>query len=589
MPRNHPNVLLLTADALRADRLSVYGYGRPTTPVLDRLAESAIVCDNAFTLGPFTQIACIQLFTSSRPFDYGGYDKGAVGRPETLFKRFCTAGYSTWGLSTIHWVSPYYGYTEGLDTELSVFHLNTLVGMAVVNMRDTLRVYREGKIPADAMLACATPVIERMFANIDDYCDKLKECMPVYVVDFPGSKVANDGYDFDKVKRVVDAHRREFRKDPLAYVHCNLSHRPAAHEWLARDWYFARTFRKLVREAAFRVSNRLLGLVAPRAANNRAGRVRQAVDAHAIADKVIRHLQSRDPEYPFFVWAHFKDTHHPFVSGPGRRWYRHTPDYLKVLGYPRDIDPTFCYRVQAARTEDERAILSALYDASVRSTDEAVGKILDALTALGLADETVVGLCGDHGEEIGEHGDYGHECMGYEHNARVPMLFRPAGGRSGRRIDSLVCSLDWAPTICELAGVDPALGWEGVPVTSEVAARRRHIILENFCRGDCIFEHRPLYMGVRTKRYKYLWKEYLDPNHNVGSPKPELYDLSADPEERNDLFSHDHPLVPQFNSLIAARLAEIPEISSERIVAAFGPVGARAVLRARGKVIAAKA
>ena len=132
MIRDHSNVLLLTVDALRADRLSLYGYGRPTTPVLEKFAENAVVCENAFTLGPFTQIACIQLFTSSRPLSYGGYDRGAANRPDTVFKRFRDAGYHTWGLSTIHWVSPYYGYTDGLDDTICVFHLNTLVGMAVV-------------------------------------------------------------------------------------------------------------------------------------------------------------------------------------------------------------------------------------------------------------------------------------------------------------------------------------------------------------------------------------------------------------------------------------------------------------------------
>ena len=67
-----PNVLLLTVDAWRADRLSLYGYGRPTTPVLDGFAANATVCERAFSLGSFTQVACIQLFTSSRPMSYGG-------------------------------------------------------------------------------------------------------------------------------------------------------------------------------------------------------------------------------------------------------------------------------------------------------------------------------------------------------------------------------------------------------------------------------------------------------------------------------------------------------------------------------------
>ena len=234
MKSKKPNVLLLTVDALRTDRMSLYGYDRPTTPVLERFADKAIVCNNALTLGPFTQIACIQLFTSSRPLSYGGYDQGALGRPETLFQRFRNAGYHTWGLSTIHWVSPYYGYTDGMDTELSVFHLNTLVGMAVVNMRDTLNVYRQEKISVDEMLSRAVPVIEKLFFNVDDYSDKLKQRMESYMADFPASKIANDGYDFDKVQRVVESHRQDFQKDPLDYIHRHLSHAPKAHEWMAR-------------------------------------------------------------------------------------------------------------------------------------------------------------------------------------------------------------------------------------------------------------------------------------------------------------------------------------------------------------------
>lgn len=582
-----PNVLILTADALRADRMSLYGYDRPTTPCLERFADKAMVCDNAFTLGPFTQIACIQLFTSSRPFSYGGYDQGAQGRPETLFKRFRNAGYHTWGLSTIHWVSPYYGYTEGLDTEHSVFHLNTLVGMAVVNMRDTLRVYRLGKIPADEMLSRAVPVIEKLFSNIDNYSDKLKQRMRSYAKDFPASKIANDGYDFDKVQRVVETHRQDFHKDPLEYIHRYLSHTPKAHEWMARDWYFSRTAGKIIREGAFRLSNRFLKLANRPLADKRASSIRLSVDAHAIADKVINHLHTRDPDKPFFIWAHFKDTHTPYVSGPGREWYRHTPDYLEALGYSRDLDPTLSFRVQHAKSEEDQATLSALYDAAVRSTDEAVGKVLSTLGDLGLDDDTVVAFGGDHGDEIGEHGDYGHPCMGYEHNARVPMLFKAAGNGGAGRIDSLVSSLDWAPTIADFAGIGPAEGWEGAPVTNNKIAARDHILLENFCRGDCLFDHRPLYMGVRTKSHKYLWKEYLDPFHKYGTPENGLYDLTTDPLEQNNLYRPDHPLVDEFNRLIADRLVQVKEISDERIIAAFGTVGEEAIKSSGNRAVPA--
>ena len=96
---------------------------------------------------------------------------------------------------------------------------------------------------------------------------------------------------------------------------------------------------------------------------------------------------------------------------------------------------------------------AALYDAAVRSTDEAIGRILDTVRSLGLMDETVVGIAGDHGEEIGEHGDYGHECMNYEHNARIPLIFKPVAGHGAPgHVDTLTSSLDFTPTLAALAG-----------------------------------------------------------------------------------------------------------------------------------------
>lgn len=571
MTQARPNVLALTVDALRADRMSLYGYERPTSPSMEKLGADSIVCDNALTMAPFTQAACIQLFTSSRPLSYGGYDAGARGRPITLFEHFKNAGYSTWGLSTIHWVSPYYGYTGGLEQEHGVFHLNTMVGMAVVNMRDTLYYYRAGSMETDEMLTRVTPVIERMFDNIHAYSDVMRHSLRDYKLDFPAAKISHDCYDFNAVQAVVVKHRSLFRKDPLAYISTqltNLTRAPDAHEWIAGDWYYRREPIKLVCEFLFRASNKALRFFNPAQADKRAASVRLAVDAHAIANKVISALRNYDPSKPFFIWAHFKDTHRPFVSGPGLKWYDHTPDYLAALGYPRALDPTFSFREHYAKNEEERETLSALYDAAVLSTDEAIGRIITEVKNLGLYDETVIGMCGDHGEEIGEHGDYGHECMAYEHNSRVPMVFKPAGNASATgHTDTLITSLDFAPTLSSLADIDPASGWAGANVNSSAAQSRDHIVTETFCRGNCLFDLRPLYMGVRTKQHKYLWCEGIDPHHKRGTPEPRLYDLSIDPLEQNNIYRADHPLVTEFNQFIANRLNEVPEISSSRIKA----------------------
>jgi arylsulfatase A-like enzyme len=572
MTNTQPNFLLLTVDTWRADRLGLYGYTRPTSPNLDRFAENAIVCDNAFTLGPFTQVACIQLFTSSRPLSYGGYDLGAGGgRPRNLFRHFQQAGYHTAGLSTIHWVSPYYGYTDGLDEDASLILLNTIAGMAYNNMRDTVIGYHAGTVEADVMLAVVEPVMHRLFDNVTHYCDRMIAERPWMVRAYPFAKAIRDGYDFAKVKRVIEDHRRRFDAGPQAYVDSQLKEIPDPHEWIAAEWRMARTPSALAAKAIDRLLEKIVGPLMPGMVGRRANRYRMSVDAHAIADKVTAQLANRPSGKPFFIWAHFKDTHMPYVSGPGKNWFDRTPGYLKALGYDAAIDPVAPFDPATTKRADAREVLSPLYDAAVRSTDEAMGRIFTALEATGESGNTCVGICGDHGEEIGEHGDFGHRVMPYEHNSRIPMMFR-APDRIGARVNDLVTTMDFAPTLSALAGLNPAPGWEGAPVSSSDVAARDAVVMEAFCRGNCMFESRAPYMAVRTPTHKFIWYEFVDPHHKAGVPGPMLFDLEIDPLEQNNIFKPDHPLVSAFEKRLADRLAEIPEYPRSRIAANFGHI-----------------
>ena len=573
-----PNVLLLTVDALRADRTTIYGCERPTTPTLERLAREALVCDRAFSLGPFTQSACVQLFTSTRPLAYGGYDAGATGRPDTIFRHFNAAGYRTVALSTLHWVNRFFGYGPGLDEEYQLFIPNTLIGVAIANMRNFLYAYREGTLDRTQTVAHVRPVVEKLFADADIYCQLRIEHAAEHAADYPDSLLVNERYDFSRVRRVIARHKAAFASDPDEYVDRHLRAVPQPHEWLAADWRFCRTPSKLIDEIAQRLLNRMIGLFDPALASARTHRFRQYVDAGSLADKAIRLLRA-EHDRPFFLWVHFMDTHIPFVSGRGRRWYRETPDYLAALGYPRDCDAAFNFRSERPSDSEGQRALRPIYDAAVRWTDEQIGRIVDALDESGQGENTVVAVGGDHGEELGDHGDVGHYFLFYEHSVRVPMLYRHKG-MAGRRIDSLITSLDLAPTLAELCGLPPAAGWEGVPVTSAAAARRETVVMETFYGGNCVFAHRPIYLGVRSKRHKFLWKEYRDPRDGFSPDEPELFDLEIDPEERTNIYRPNHPALPPLIAAAAERLADMPEISDERVLAAFGEVG-RAALRSR--------
>ena len=122
---------------------------------------------------------------------------------------------------------------------------------------------------------------------------------------------------------------------------------------------------------------------------------------------------------------------------------------------------------------------------------------------------------------------------------------------------------------------DPA--WEGLPVTDTRVDERDHVIVECFYGGNCLFKDRPIYAGVRTRTHKYFWKEFRDPKDWQSRDGDELYELANDPDEQNNLYRPDHPLLPEMQLHIARRLAELPEITHERIVRAFGETVAAAL------------
>ena len=582
MMHRRPNVLLLTVDALRTDHTSLHGYGRPTTPVMEKLAADAFVCDQTVSLGPFTQSACIQLFTSTPPLAYGGYDRGAEGRPDTVFKRFRDEGYRTVGLSTLHWVNRFFGYGPGFEEEHQLFIPNTLIGAAVATMRSSLVLYRQEIIGKEEMLAVVRPTVSRLLDDTEEYCALRIMNAREQRISYPDSLLVNERYDFDRVRRVIARHRAEFDRDPSVYIDRHLGGVPRPHGWLAKDWRFCRPWHKLLNEAISRMINRLIGLSDPALASARAARYRQYVDAGALADKTIE-LMRASHDRPFFLWAHFMDTHIPFVSGRGPHWYRETPKYLAELGYPPHHDVAQNFREERPKDRQAQADLLPLYDAAIRWTDEQIGRIVAALDDTGIAEDTIVAICGDHGEEIGDHGDVGHYFLFYEHNIRVPMLFRRKG-MTGRRIGSLTTSMDLAPTLADMCGIPPVLAWQGAAVYSEAAASRQTTVAETFYGGNCVFESRPVYLGVRSDRYKLLWKERRDPGDRFSAEGSELYDYRNDPAERTNLYRPDHPALPQLIQAAAERFAGIKEISDERVVNAFGAAGIDAVRRVRSRV-----
>lgn len=574
-----PNILMISIDALRPDRMSMHGYQRPTTPTLEGLAESGTYCDDCTSTTAFTQPALPSMLTSSRPFSFGGYDQGAVGRPATLFKVLSEGGYRTTLLSTFPWVNRFYGYDDGVHTEDLLFVINALVGVGSQTMASFIRAHQNGEISREILIESVQPILSKLFNDLDAYCDHRLERRNYDLHDLSGERLLTDGYHYPRIKKVLAQHRTQLKQNPGAYIDQHLSEVPNAHNWIAQDWRRLRNLPALSRFVLQRLARSILQPISPSRARLTEFPNKRYVDAHALATRVIRTIDQQEAEKPFFIWTHFFDTHVPYCPGIGRNWKQNSHDHLSALGYAERIDLSVGVK-KRPETDQEWEVWRALYDASIHYIDSEIARIQDALRERGLDENTLVVITSDHGEELGEHGDVSHHFRLYEHNLRIPLLFS-GPGVPARKIVGLSTIMDLSPTIADIIGVDAPTDWEGRSIYSDDIPSRDYVLAEAFHSGNCLFEHRPPYVAVRTRRTKYLWKEHRDVTDTYSSEKPELYDYLADPMEQNDIYDDAHPELPALNRIVATRLAEVPEFSNQRIVSAFGDIGRTAISEKR--------
>ncbi|MFT5049861.1 MAG: arylsulfatase A-like enzyme [Chlamydiales bacterium] len=285
--------------------------------------------------------------------------------------------------------------------------------------------------------------------------------------------------------------------------------------------------------------------------------VQQADSDAFVTSKAIEWLSSRSPddERPFFCWVHLYDVHQPYTPPPPfDRLF--TGDYAGPLlgrqGQPdwRKIDTRLGH---AAVTEtpldpaDHRYVIG-LYDGGVRAADSLVGKLLETLDARGLAEETLVILTADHGEELADHGAYYyHGNSIYDGTLRVPWIVRwPGRLPVDTTFEPLVQSLDLVPTLLTWLGEDVPDELEGVSLARSLASDdpappRQHVYSE----------WQDLIWTVRDAEHKYV----LNPRGAHPKKPPferfqrgfrlhceELYGIDEDPTESVDRLL-DRPLV----------------------------------------------
>jgi choline-sulfatase len=184
---------------------------------------------------------------------------------------------------------------------------------------------------------------------------------------------------------------------------------------------------------------------------------------------------------PTFLWVHLFDPHDPYDP-------------------PADL---------------KRRFAAAPYDGEIAAVDRLVGRLVQAADA-----DTIVAIAADHGESLGDHGEDTHGVFLYDEVLHVPLVVRARAASTGARVDTRVRLADLAPTLLEAAGlpIPPAMQGESLMRLA----------------GD-----RPVYAETEYPRRAFGWSPLAAWRNDrfllVRAPKPELYDLVADPNAAKNL------------------------------------------------------
>jgi arylsulfatase A-like enzyme/Flp pilus assembly protein TadD len=224
------------------------------------------------------------------------------------------------------------------------------------------------------------------------------------------------------------------------------------------------------------------------------------------ADTVDRTLQwlGTQSGKPYFLWVHLYDPHMPY----------HPPGEFKVKYKDRP------------------------YDGEIAYADQQVGRLLEAVRKKSPADKTIVALLSDHGESLGEHNEYTHGVFIYDSTLRIAFMIAGPGIPAGARVRQQVRSIDLLPTVMAMLGgsvpanvqgvnLEPTFSGGNVPTEISYAETLYPKIAMDWAE----------LRGIRTNRWMY-----------VRAPKPELYDLTADPAESTNIIAQHPAEVQKFEA-----------------------------------------
>ncbi|MEO6245697.1 MAG: sulfatase [Opitutaceae bacterium] len=246
-----------------------------------------------------------------------------------------------------------------------------------------------------------------------------------------------------------------------------------------------------------------------------------------VAEKTIEDLRRLKADgKPFFLACGFIRPHLPFYA-PKKYWdlydrakltladnrYRpeNAPAGLKGSNEYKSYEPGG----YVDGTDEWHRMMRHGYYASVSYADKLVGDVLAELDRLGLAENTIVVIWGDHGWHLGEHDFWGkHNTL--KNALRIPLIMKVPGLAAGHRTEGLVASLDIFPTLCALAGVatpDTIQGRSFAALLKQPEQKFRDEVYSRYGKGDAVVTENMIYTSYGADG-EMLYDHRTDPNEN---------------------------------------------------------------------------
>ncbi|MFH1841785.1 MAG: sulfatase [bacterium] len=289
--------------------------------------------------------------------------------------------------------------------------------------------------------------------------------------------------------------------------------------------------------------------------------VKEYTNATLITDQAVAWLRQQPAGSPFFLWLHYIDPHGPYE--PPAQYAEYFQESFPAEQVAIRQIPGYQLQFQPGGGEaiTDLAHYRAQYTREIRYTDTEIGRLLHQLDSLTLADQTVIVLTADHGESLGEHDYYlEHGKFSYEVNAHVPLiLVWPGRFPAGEDVLAPVGLIDLAPTLLDLAGIEPPDSFQGHSLVGLLRLRPAAPAPAAVFMESGHHEEFPQ-LSIRSAAWKLIQVTGQADRAGMTGSEFELYDLSVDPGETVNVAPEHIDVVARLSAQLDAWYADTTRV-----------------------------